>query len=211
MIHEGVGLFSLDEDGYGDSYVYHTVQTYLHIGQIYPDLSNPFELRSIYSPFLYVVLSIPLRITSPEDGYVGPRLLIMASFLVCLCLVASISGKLMHHRCAAAVSLLLAPSFSVFLRWPIQLRGDFLSILFALLAIRLLLSSRPWAPALAGAAAGFALQFKFTYLAAATRIRTRFKVNSALTSIYLPEVISSPAPLKLSSKQQVCSSWFSQL
>lgn len=184
MIHEGVGLFSLDEDGYGDSYVYHTVQTYLHIGQIYPDLSNPFELRSIYSPFLYVVLSIPLRITSREDGYVG---------------------------CAAAVSLLLAPSFSVFLRWPIQLRGDFLSILFALLAIRLLLSSRPWAPALAGAAAGFALQFKFTYLAAATRIRTRFKVNSALTSIYLPEVISSPAPPKLSSKQQVCSSWFSQL
>jgi hypothetical protein len=92
MIHEGVGLFSLDEDGYGDSYVYHTVQTYLHIGQIYPDLSNPFELRSIYSLFLYVVLSIPLRITSPEDGYVG---------------------------CAAAVSLLLAPSFPVFLRWPI--------------------------------------------------------------------------------------------
>jgi hypothetical protein len=167
MIHEGVGLFSLDEDGYGDSYVYHSVQAYLHTGQIYPDLSNPFELPSIYSPFLYVVLSIPLKITSPENGYVGPRLLIIASFVVCICLVASISDKLIHNRRAALVSLLLAPSFAVFLRWPIQLRGDFLSILFALLAIRLLLSSRPWAPALAGAAAGFALQFKFTYVAAA--------------------------------------------
>jgi hypothetical protein len=143
------------------------VETYLKTGQIYPDLRNPFELPSLYGPLLYVLLSLPLRAIHWENGYLGPRLFILAFFLVCLYLVASISRKLIPHRSAVPVSLLLAASFAALRGWPIQLRGDFPSILFALLAIRLLLSSRPWAPALAGAAAGFALTFKFTYVAAA--------------------------------------------
>lgn len=194
-IQEGVGLFSLYEGGYGDTYVYHSVENYLQTGQIYKDLSNPFELPSVYGPFTYVLLSIPLRVIPWERSYVGPRLLILASFLVCLYLVASISRKLIHHRHAVPVSLLLAASFGVLQGWLTQLRGDFLSILFALLAIRLLLSNRPWAPALAGAAAGFALQFKFTYVAAATagflwlayqrkwKALIAFSLAAALTSV----------------------------
>jgi len=194
-IQEGVGLFSLYDGGYGDSYVYHTVESYLQTGQIYPDLSNPFELPSLYGPLTYVLLSLPLRVISWESGYLGLRLLILASFLVCLYLVASISRKLIHHRRAVPVSLLLAASFGVLYGWPIQLRGDFPSILFALLAIRLLLSGRPWAPALAGAAAGFALQFKFTYVAAAAagflwltyhrkwKHLIAFSLTAALTSV----------------------------
>jgi hypothetical protein len=43
-----------------------------------------------------------------------------------------------------------------------------MSIGFALLAIRLLLEESPWCYALAGAAAGFAVQFKITYVSAGT-------------------------------------------
>jgi len=85
---------------------------------------------------------------------------------VCLGLVASISRKLIDCRASAPVGMLLACSFGVFQGWPAQLRGDFPSICFALLALRLLLEDRPWLYALAGASAGFALLFKLTYVSA---------------------------------------------
>jgi hypothetical protein len=163
-IEEGAGLFSLKEKSYGDSYVFHTVEQYLKTGRIYPDLQNQDELPSLYSPLLYMMFSAPLR--AGVMSYVGPRLLVLASFLACIGLVASISRKLIDCRGTAAVSILLACSFGVFQGWPTELRGDFPSICFALLAIRLLLEDRPWLYALAGAAAGFALQFKLTYVAA---------------------------------------------
>jgi hypothetical protein len=167
-IQEGAGLFSLNERGYGDSYVFHTVQQYLKTGQIYPDLYNHDELPSLYSPLLYIMFSLPLRAGAWESSYVGPRLMVFASFLACLGLVGSISRKLIDWRAAAPVSVVLASSFAAFQGWITQLRGDFPSICFALLAIRLLLEGRPWSYALAGAAAGFALQFKLTYVAAGT-------------------------------------------
>ena len=167
-IEEAAGLFSLSERGYGDSYVFYTVQQYLKTGQIYPDLHGRDELPSLYSPLLYIMFSAPLRAGAWENSYVGPRLMVLASFLACLGLVASISRKLIDCRAAVPVSMLLACSFGVFQGWPTQLRGDFTSICFALLAIRLLFEDRPWSYALAGAAAGFALQFKLTYVAAGT-------------------------------------------
>jgi hypothetical protein len=168
IIQEDAGLFSLRERGYGDSYVFHTIQQYLKTGQIYPDLHSQDELPSLYSPLLYIMFSVPLRVGAWGSTYVGPRLVVLASFLACLGVVASISRKLIDRRAAAPVSILLACSFGVFQEWPSQLRGDFPSICFALLAIRLLLEDRPWSYALAGAAAGFALQFKLTYVAAGT-------------------------------------------
>jgi hypothetical protein len=169
-IQEGAGLFSLKERGYGDGYILHTVEQYLKTGQLYPDLHGHDELPSQYSPLLYIMFSVPVRIGSWENSYVGPRLMVLASFLACLGLVASISRKLIGCRAAVPVSMLLAGSFGAFFqqKWPTQLRGDFPSICFALLAIRLLLEDRPWSCALAGAAAGFALQFKLTYVAAGT-------------------------------------------
>jgi hypothetical protein len=167
-IEEAAGLFSLSERGYGDSYVFYTVQQYLKTGQIYPDLHSHDKLPSLYSPLLYITFSAPLRVGGWENSYVGPRLMVLASFLACLGLIASITRKLIDCRAAAPVSVLLACSFGVLQGWPLQLRGDFPSICFALLAIRLLLEDRPWSYALAGAAAGFALQFKLTYVAAGT-------------------------------------------
>ena len=169
-IQEGVGLFSLNERGYGDSYIFHTVQQFLKTGQLYPDLTGHDQLPSQYSPLLYLLLSAPLLVGAWENSYVGPRIMVLASFLACLVLIASISRKLIGRRAAAPVSMLLACSFDALFQrqWPAQLRGDFPSICFALLAIRLLLEDRPWSYALAGAAAGFALQFKLTYVAAGT-------------------------------------------
>jgi hypothetical protein len=154
-IQEGAGLFSLNERGYGDSYVFHTVRQYLKTDQIYPDLHSHEELPSLYSPLLFIMFLAPLRVGASENSYVGPRLMMLASFLACLGLVASISRKLIESRATAPVSMLLACSFGVLQGWPTQLRGDFTSICFALVAIRLLLEDRPWSYALAGAA-GFA-------------------------------------------------------
>jgi hypothetical protein len=50
--------------------------------------------------------------------------------------------------------------------WVLQVRGDFPGICFELLAIRLMLSPSRWAMPMAGACAGFALQFKITFVAA---------------------------------------------
>jgi hypothetical protein len=163
-IEVGGGLPSLKEIGYGDSYIFYGAQQFVKTGQIYPDVHNHDVIPSLYSPFLYIVLSLPMRIGAWAGSYVGPRLMVLAWFLVCLGLVASISRKLTD--CPWPVSVLLACSFWVFQGWIIQLRADFMSIGFALLAIRLLLEDRPWCYALAGAAAGFAVQFKITYISA---------------------------------------------
>src|SRR5579863_8526992 len=163
-IEVGGGLSSLKEIGYGDSYIFNSVDQYLKTGRIYPDVHNHDAIPSIYSPFLYIVVSLPMRVARWENSYVGPRLMVLASFLACLWLVASISRKLTD--CPWPFGMLLACSFWVLPPWVIQLRADFMSIGFALLAIRLLLEDSPWCYALAGAAAGFALQFKITYVSA---------------------------------------------
>ncbi len=161
-IEIGGGLPALKEIGYGDNYIFYGAQQYLKTGQIYPDIRNHDKIPSLYSPFLYIALSLPMRVGTWASSYVGPRLMVLAWFLVCLGLVASISRKLTD--CPWIVVVLLACSFWVFQGWIIQLRADFMSIGFALLAIRLLLEDRPWCYALAGAAAGFATQFKVSYV-----------------------------------------------
>ena len=163
-IEVGGGLPSLKDLGYGDSYIFNGVEQYLKTGQIYPDVHNHDEIPALYSPLLYITLSLPLRVANWENNYVGPRLMVLASFLACLWLVASISKKLTDSPWP--VSILLACSFVVFHGWITQLRGDFMSIGFALLAIRLLLEDSAWCYALAGAAAGLAVQFKITYVSA---------------------------------------------
>src|SRR5579863_4928191 len=161
-IEIGGGLPSLKEIGYGDNFIFHTVDQYLKTGQIYPDIRNHDQIPALYSPFLYIMLALPMRVGHWANTYVGPRLMVLAWFLICLGLVASISRKLTNSPWI--VSVLLACSFWVFQGWIIQLRADFMSIGFALLAIRLLLEDRPWSYALAGAAAGFAMQFKVSYV-----------------------------------------------
>jgi hypothetical protein len=64
--------------------------------------------------------------------------------------------------------LLLATSTINMREWVFQLRGDFPGIFFSLLALRLLLARCHNATLLSGLSAGFAMQFKITFVSALT-------------------------------------------
>jgi hypothetical protein len=182
------------EVGYGDFYVLHTVQQFQQTGVIYQDLAR--ELPSVYGPLLYSVLAIPGRFITDGNPLLGPRLIVMAAFLLCVGVAVSIARKLLPHRRVWLWSVPLSLSFISMSDWVPQIRGDFLAISFSLLAVRLLLSRWGWRAALlAGLCAGLAPQFKFTYVAALASgllwlaVRRRWKsfaafaVGGALTCI----------------------------
>ena len=156
-------LFLLDEAGYGDSYVLYDVQHFEKTGVIYRDPSNPPYLPALYGPLVYRLYALPSRLAS-ENPFLGPRLVALAAFFLCIAMVVSIVRVLIPVRAAWWWGLLIATSIMSLGNWPVQLRGDFSGILFSLLAIRLLLVRSRYAVALAGLCAGFAMQFKLTYV-----------------------------------------------
>ncbi|MBV8552002.1 MAG: hypothetical protein JOY54_11935 [Acidobacteriaceae bacterium] len=160
------GLFSLTDIGYGDSYILYDVLHFQKTGEIYRDLSLPPYLPAQYSPLVYVLYSIPGRIISSSNPFFGPRLVALAAFLLCILIVISIARSLIPGRSVWLWALLMAGSIGVMRSWVLQLRGDFPGILFDLLAIRLLFRNSRWAVVLAGLCAGFATQFKITYVTA---------------------------------------------
>jgi hypothetical protein len=159
------GIFDPGEIGYGDLYVFHSIRQFQQTGVIYQDLSR--ELPSVYGPLLYSVLATPGRFLTGDNPLLGPRLIVIAAFLLSVGVAVSITRRLIPHRKVWLWSVPLALSFTSISDWVLQIRGDFLAILFSLIAVRLLLSRRALRVALlAGACAGFATQFKFTYVAA---------------------------------------------
>ena len=163
---EFYSLFSLTDSGYGDSYILYDILHFQKSGVIYRDLSLPPYLPAQYSPLVYVVYSIPGRIANFSNQFFGPRLIALAVFLLCVLIVISIAHSLIPARTTWLWALLFAGSMEVMRDWVLQLRGDFPGILFDLLAIRLLFRQSRWAVLLAGLCAGFATQFKFTYITA---------------------------------------------
>jgi hypothetical protein len=159
-------LFLIDEVGAGDSYVLYDVQQFSKSGIIYRDLSQPPYTPSVYSPALYIFYSIPGRLVAWENPFLGPRLLALAAFLLCIAVTVSLTRALITVRYAWVWGLLLAGSIVSMDFWVLQIRGDFPAIFFSLAAIRLLLSESPRAVPLAGVCAGLATQFKFTLVAA---------------------------------------------
>lgn len=157
-------LFVLDEAGYGDSYVLYDVLHFQKTGVIYRDLSQPPYLPTSYSPMVYVLYSIPGRIAVSENPFVGPRVVALTSFALCVGMVVSIVRTLLPR--AGDWGLLLSCSIASMWAWVLQLRGDFPGILLNLLAIRLLLSRSPAAVPLAGICAGLAMHFKIIFVAA---------------------------------------------
>jgi hypothetical protein len=158
------GLLELDEVGYGDSYILYDVQHFQRTGEIYRDLSQPPYQPAQYSPLLYMIYALP-RLNLFGNPFFGPRLVALTAFLGCVALVISIVRTLIPARSAWLWGVLLATSLPME-HWVLQIRGDFLAILFGLAAIRLLLVRSRYAVLLAGASAGFATQFKYIYLAA---------------------------------------------
>src|SRR6202022_399653 len=160
-------LFLLSEVGYGDSYILYDVLHFQHTGRIYREPSHPPYPPALYGPLVYMLYSLPGRIgTGARNLFVGPRLIALTMFLLCVGVVVSIVRTLIPARFAWLWGVLLAGSISSMRIWVLQLRGDFPAIFFSLLAIRLLLVRSRWAVILAGVCAGFATQFKLTYVAA---------------------------------------------
>lgn len=156
----------LTEAGYGDSYILWDTLHFLRTGVIYRDLSQPPYLPAQYSPLVYMLYAIPAGI-SGVNSFFGPRLLAFAVFVLCIAVVVSMVRELVPVRSAWLWGLLLAGSIRSMEMWPLQIRGDFPGILFALISIRLLMVRSSWvALLLAGLCAGLAFQFKITYVAA---------------------------------------------
>ncbi len=156
------------EVGYGDAYVLRTTQQLLKTGAIYesPETSKVIPPIAQYSPMLYHMMAAPARLASYTNPFTGPRVVAMFMFLMCVAAAAWLARALVPHPWAWGWSVLLALAMAPTRPWIIFLRGDFSGILFSLIAIRLLLAKPRWCVPLAGLAAGFATQFKVTYLSA---------------------------------------------
>jgi hypothetical protein len=161
---QGSRIFLLGEAGYGDMYVFHTIRQFQTTGLIYHH--GPGEPAALYGPMLYTLLALPGRFLNSDNPMIGPRLIEAAVFLLCIGVVVSITRALIPYRKIWLWSLPLALSFPPMYPWVLQLRGDFMSVLFSLTALRLLLTRRQGLTLLAGASAGFATQFKPNYIAA---------------------------------------------
>ena len=156
----------LNEAGYGDSYILYDAEQFRRTGLIYRDPALPPHPPGIYSPLLYVVLSLPGRMLHTTNPFLGPRAVILLAFVGCVLVTMSIARALIRAPAAGQLALLLACAIGTMPRWVLQLRGDFPGAAFGLLAVRLLLVPRWWAMLLAGTAAGLAFQFKITFVAA---------------------------------------------
>ena len=165
VVHQIARISLRDETVHADSYVLYDILHFQKTGVIYRDLSQPPYLPAVYSPLVYMMYALPSRI-APSNPFLGPRLAALAVFLLCVATVVSIVRALIPARHAWLWGLLLACSINSMAIWPILFRGDFPGILFSLVSIRLLLTRSSRMVPLAGLCAGFATQFKITFLAA---------------------------------------------
>ena len=167
LIRETFRLSLLNESDHGDSYILYDILQFQKTGIIYRDLSQPPYVPVQYSPLVYGLYSLPGWFITSENPFLGPRLIVIGAFLLCIGIASSITHALVPVRFAWVWGILLACSISSMWHWVLQIRGDFPGICFSLLTIRLLMSRSRWSILLAGLCAGLAIQFKFIFVAAA--------------------------------------------
>lgn len=165
-VQQRTRIFQLSEVGYGDSYLLYDIQHFQNTGTIYRDLSKPPYLPAQYSPLVYALYSLPARMIQTKNPFIGPRLIVLLGFLLCIAAVSSIAKALIPHRWVWFWAILLAASIGCMREWIPQVRGDFPGIFCNFLAIRFLVGRSKWAAGVAGLCAGMATQFKFTFVAA---------------------------------------------
>jgi hypothetical protein len=166
LIVQAPQIFLHRDVGYPDSYILYSVEQLRQTGLIYRSLAGPPYVPTVYSPMVYVLLSLPGRLLPFQNAFLGPRIAVLATFALCVAVTASITRALIPARSGWLWGLVLACSIGCMRGWVLQLRGDLPGALFGLLAIRLLLAKPRWAVAAAGLSAGLATQFKFTFVAA---------------------------------------------
>jgi hypothetical protein len=163
----GLSLSSLEEAGYGDSYILHDVIHFQKSGVIYRDLAEPPFLPAQYSPLVYILYSLPGHFVHSENPFFAPRLIAIAAVLASIGLITSIVRAL-FPGVVWLWGFLLPFSIREIPSWILQLRGDLPGISLSLLSIRLLLSESRWAVPLAAICGGLAVQMKFTFVSAAS-------------------------------------------
>jgi hypothetical protein len=152
---------------YGDSYILDGAQHFHDTGELYP-LADPQErLPALYSPLLYWLIA-ETQAWFPGNPYIGPRILELLWFLAAVASVGLLTRRLIPMRRAWWWGAFLAAAFSTkaLAWWVLQLRAEFPGIALSLLALYALTSPGTKGPLWAGIAAGLALQFKVTFVAA---------------------------------------------
>jgi hypothetical protein len=91
-------FFQLDDAGYGDSYILYDILHFQRTGVIYRDLTLPPYLPAQYSPFMYMLYSLPKGMTA--NPFSGPRLISLASFVLCVAMTVSLVRALIPVRIA---------------------------------------------------------------------------------------------------------------
>jgi len=160
-------LFLHESVGYGDSYIWGSVESFRRSGVLYPALTAEHPVPTLYSPALYLMHALAWAALPAANPYIGPRLFELAWFLICILATALLSRALVARRKAFPLALLLAGSFATMTPWLLQLRSDFPGIACSLFAMYFLLSGGWKRAVLAGICAGLATQFKITFAAAA--------------------------------------------
>ncbi len=163
---QAVQLFLMNEITWAEAYVLYDVAHFQHTGAIYRDLSQAPYLPTVYGPLVYILYSLPGRLVTFENPYLGLRLVSVVMFLAAIGVTVSIARTLVPARRAWCWGLLLSTSILPFKDWVLSFHGDFPGAAFSLLAVRLLLSRSPGAALPAGLCAGLATQFKITFVAA---------------------------------------------
>jgi hypothetical protein len=162
-----VTLPLLDAAGHSDTYVLHDARGYAQSGRLYRTPADAPYNPSVYSPLFYLVLSLPFRLSDPANPFLAPRLIVGGFFALCVLVSMSIAGALARHRSIVLWSGLLGLSVRLFGSWLPQLKVDFMAALFGLISVRLLMIEARWAAPVAGLAAGTAVAFRMTNVAAA--------------------------------------------
>jgi len=100
LIVHGSHLFDVGEVEFGDAWILHAVSEFQRTGVIYPAArpDGPIPGNVGYGPLLYVVFSIPGRWFPTENPFVGPRLIEILAFLVCVAATISIAQALIPNR-----------------------------------------------------------------------------------------------------------------
>jgi len=161
-------IFLHESVGYGDSYIFHTVEEFHRTGMLYPSIGPGNPTPTLYSPMLYLMHLAAWSATPTSDNrYLGPRLVELLWYFACIYAAAVLTHRLVRVKSAFWLGILLAASYSVVIFWVLQLRSDFPAIACSLLALIFLTKQGRRSPFYAGICAGLALQFKIVFVAAA--------------------------------------------
>lgn len=132
-----VGLTSFADAGFPDSATLLRVGEFLRSGRLYPDLTQPPYLATLYGPLTYVLLAVPFALAQALglDPVVAVRILVLAALAACVWLVHLITRRQYGSARVGGLCVLFAVSVPPLADWTAQVRGDLLAVALSLLSV----------------------------------------------------------------------------